>query len=310
VIEPDLGSALVAAFAVAALLVAGGASLRHLALVGGVLVLVALVAIAIEPYRQDRLTGFLDPTSDAAGSGFQGLQASIALGSGGVLGVGLGESVQKAFYLPEAHTDMIAAVIGEELGLLGITVLVGLFVLFGYAGFRTAQRARDRYGKLLAAGLTALVLVQAVVNLFAVMGLAPLTGVPLPFVSYGNSNLLVMLGAVGLMLNVARGGRASVRTGAARPRARTASSSGRRAHPPAGRRSLGATLRVLDGGRTSARARITQDQPGASQSRASPPMLGDKAKRSHLRRGNGRHSRGRNGRARGAGTRRRGRAAG
>ena len=290
VLEPDLGSALVAGFAVAALLIAGGARLRHLALIGGALVLVALIAIAIEPYRQDRLTGFLDPTSDAAGSGFQGLQASIALGSGGVLGVGLGESVQKAFYLPEAHTDMIAAVIGEELGLLGITVLVGLFVLFGYAGFRTAQRAPDRYGKLLAAGLTALVLVQAVVNLFAVLGLAPLTGVPLPFVSYGNSNLLVMLAAVGLMLNVARGGRASVRAGATRPRQRTASSPARRAHPPAGKRSLAARLRVLEGGRTSARARITQ--------------------RSDLRGGNGRHSRGRNGRARGAGTRRRGHAAG
>jgi cell division protein FtsW len=289
VIEPDLGSALVAGFAVAALLVAGGARLRHLALIAGALVLVALIAIAMEPYRQDRLIGFLDPTSDAAGSGFQGLQASIALGSGGVVGVGLGESVQKAFYLPEAHTDMIAAVIGEELGLLGITVLVGLFVLFGYAGFRTAQRARDRYGKLLAAGLTALVLVQAVVNLFAVMGLAPLTGVPLPFVSYGNSNLLVMLGAVGLMLNVARGGRASVRTGATRARARTASSPARRPHLRAGKPSLAARLRVLEGGHTSASARITRRSD---------------------QRGNGRHSRGRNGRARGAGTRRRGRAAG
>ena len=103
--------------------------------------------------------------------------------------------MQKAFYLPEAHTDMIAAVIGEELGLVGIAMLVGLYGMFGYAGFRTAQRARDRYGKLLAAGMTSLVLVQAVINLFAVLGLAPLTGVPLPFVSYGNSSLLVMLAA-------------------------------------------------------------------------------------------------------------------
>jgi cell division protein FtsW len=211
VIEPDLGSALVAGLAVAALLIAGGARVRHLTLVAAALALVVAVAIALEPYRQERVTGFLDPTADAGGSGFQGIQASIALGSGGVFGVGLGESVQKAFYLPEAHTDMIAAVIGEELGLLGVTVLVGLLGLFGYAGFRTAQRARDRYGKLLATGLTALILTQAVINLFAVMGLAPLTGVPLPFVSYGNSSLLVMLAAVGLMLNVARGGRASVR---------------------------------------------------------------------------------------------------
>jgi cell division protein FtsW len=243
VIEPDLGSALVAGFAVAALLVAGGASLRHLALIGGALAFCVLIAIMLEPYRQERLTGFLNPTSDAAGSGFQGIQASIALGSGGVFGVGLGESVQKAFYLPEAHTDMIAAVIGEELGLVGITVLVGLFMLFGYAGFRTAQRARDRYGKLLVAGLTALVLVQAVINLCAVMGLAPLTGVPLPFVSYGNSNLLVMLSAVGLMLNVAKGGRAPVR---ARPPQRTGK------------------LRVLEGGRTPASARERSDLRGGN----------------------------------------------
>ncbi|MGH2589459.1 MAG: putative lipid II flippase FtsW, partial [Actinomycetota bacterium] len=233
VVEPDLGSALVAGFAVAALLIAGGARLRHLALVGGALLLVVLVAIALEPYRQDRLTGFLDPSGDPGGAGFQGIQASIALGSGGVFGVGLGESVQKAFYLPEAHTDMIAAVIGEELGLVGITVLVGLLAMFGYAGFRTAQRARDRYGTLLATGLTALVLVQAVVNLFAVTGLAPLTGVPLPFVSYGNSSLLVMLAAVGLMLYVARG------------RGTPAAARG----TPAG----AARLRVLDGGRRQAR---------------------------------------------------------
>ena len=203
--EPDLGTALVAAFAVSALLIAGGAQLRHLALIGAVIGVFALIAILIEPYRQDRIAGFLSPGSDASGSGFQGTQATIALGSGGLFGVGLGASVQKAFYLPEAHTDMIAAVIGEEVGLLGLAVLVGLFGLFGYAGFRIAQRAPDRYGKLLAAGLTAMVLAQATLNLFAVLGLAPLTGVPLPFVSYGNSSLIVMLAAVGLILNVSRG---------------------------------------------------------------------------------------------------------
>ena len=122
---------------------------------------VVLLAVLIEPYRMERLTGFLHPGADPGGAGFQAIQAKIALGSGGIFGVGLGESLQKAFYLPEAHTDMIAAVIGEELGLLGIGGLVGLYGLFGYAGLRIAQRARDRYGKLLAAGLTSLVLVQA-----------------------------------------------------------------------------------------------------------------------------------------------------
>ena len=183
-----------------------------------------------------RLTGFLHPGADAAGAGFQAAQAKIALGSGGLFGVGIGNGVQKAFYLPEAHTDMISAVIGEELGMVGILGVVGLFGLLGYAGLRVAQKAKDRYSKLLVSGLTSLILVQATINLFAVMGLAPLTGVPLPFVSYGNSSLLVTLFAVGLILNVARGGRA---TAAARP----------------GRASGAGKLRVVEGGRAPARKR-------------------------------------------------------
>jgi cell division protein FtsW len=235
VLEPDLGSAIVAAFAVAATLIAGGARIRDLALIAAVLGFLTLLAVLIEPYRMARLTGFLHPGADAAGAGFQAVQAKIALGSGGIFGVGLGDGVQKAYYLPEAHTDMIAAVIGEELGLVGIMSLVGLFGLFGYAGFRTAQRAKDYYGKVLAAGLTSLILAQAVLNLFAVMGLAPLTGVPLPFVSYGNSSLLISLASVGLILNVAR----------ANERGVAASNPGR----GAGR------LRVLDGGQSSPRGR-------------------------------------------------------
>ncbi len=209
--------------------------MRLLALGGAAIACFALVAIMMEPYRMERLTGFLNPSADPAGAGFQSTQATIALGSGGIFGVGLGESVQKAFYLPEAHTDMIAAVIGEEVGLLGLALLVGLFGLFGYAGFRTAQRCNDRYGKLLAAGLTGMILVQASINLFAVLGLAPLTGIPLPFVSYGNSSLLVTLAAVGLLLNIASG----------------------RARP--------ARLRVVDGGRgaTSARGSQTRGQASA-----------------------------------------------
>ncbi len=205
VTEPDLGTTLVLTGGVTVLLVAAGLQGRHLALLAGGLCFFGLMAIMVEPYRMERLTGFLNPSADPGGAGFQGIQATIAMGSGGVFGVGLGESVQKAFYLPEAHTDMIAAVIGEEVGLFGLTILVALFGLFAYAGFRTAQRCRDRYGKLLAAGLTGLILVQATINLFAVMGLAPLTGVPLPFVSYGNSSLLVTLACVGLLLNIASG---------------------------------------------------------------------------------------------------------
>jgi cell division protein FtsW len=147
----------------------------------------------------------------------------IAIGSGGPVGVGLGESVQKIFYLPEAHTDMILAIIGEELGLVGIVSVVALYGLIAYAGFRAAKHARDRHSKLLAAGITSLILCQATLNMFAVMGLAPLTGIPLPMISYGNSNLIVVMAAVGLLLNVAATGGAAAR----RPRGLTAIDGGR-----------------------------------------------------------------------------------
>src|SRR4051794_627013 len=201
--QPDMGTALVVLFSMTALMIAAGARRRDLAIVFGVLIFLAAVFAIVEPYRRARLLSFVDPWSDASGNGFQSVQAMIAMGSGGFFGRGLGESVQKIFYLPEAHTDMILAVIGEELGVLGVSILAALYGLIGYAGFRTAKAARDGYHKLLAAGITSLTLAQAVLNFFAVMGLALLTGVPLPFVSYGNSNLIVLLGAMGLLLGVA-----------------------------------------------------------------------------------------------------------
>lgn len=208
-LEPDMGTTMVIAFAVGAMLIAAGARPRDLAKIALAIAAAGLLMTIVEPYRMARLTGFLNPGDSAEGAGFQAAQAKIALGSGGILGVGIGNGVGKAFYLPEAHTDMISAVIGEELGMVGIVGVVGLFGMFGYAGLKTAQKAKDNYGKLLVAGLTSLILVQAAINLFAVMGLAPLTGVPLPFVSYGNSSLMATLFAVGLILNVARGGTAS-----------------------------------------------------------------------------------------------------
>ena len=253
-LEPDLGTAMVTTFAVSATLVAAGARMRDLLLIAAVIAFFVILLILVEPYRRDRLVGFLNPGADAAGTGFQAMQAKIALGSGGLSGVGVGNGVQKAFYLPEAHTDMIAAVIGEEVGFVGIAGIVALFSLFGYAGFRIAQGAKDRYGKLLVAGLTAMILVQAVINLYAVMGLAPLTGVPLPFVSYGNSSLLVSLAAVGLILNVARGGTAAA---AAPSRRDTASRAGK--------------LRVVEGGRSPARKR---SRSSGGKSRQSPNRSG------------------------------------
>jgi cell division protein FtsW len=202
--QPDMGTALVICFATFCLLVASGARMRHLGIIVGGLVLIVTILAVIEPYRRARLLSFVDPWNDAQGDGFQSVQAMIAMGSGGFFGRGLGESVQKVFYLPEAHTDMILAVVGEELGVLGVSALAALYGMIGYAGFRAAKAARERYAKLLAAGVTSLILAQAVLNFFAVMGLAPLTGVPLPFVSYGNTNLIVLLGAMGLVLGVAR----------------------------------------------------------------------------------------------------------
>jgi cell division protein FtsW len=202
-IEPDLGSALAIVIMVTAVLLVSGTPVRTLAGAGSIAGVLILAAIWLEPYRRARIFSFLDPWQDPHGAGFQSVQAMIALGSGGIFGVGLGESVQKIYYLPESSTDMIFAIIGEELGLLGAVAVLAAFALFGYAGFNIALRCRDPFGKRLAAGLTALLCGQAAVNISAVMGLAPLTGVPLPFVSYGGSSLVVGLAAIGILLNIA-----------------------------------------------------------------------------------------------------------
>ncbi len=204
VVEPDLGTTIAIVIMVAAMLVVSGTPLRVLAASGGLGLSVLMLAIWFEPYRRARLFSFIDPWSDPQNAGFQTVQAMIALGSGGLFGVGLGESVQKIYYLPEASTDMIFAIIGEELGLVGAMGVMGAFVLLGYAGFNVALRCRDPFGKRLATGLTALLCGQAAVNLCAVMGIAPLTGIPLPFVSYGGSSLIVALAAVGILLNIAQ----------------------------------------------------------------------------------------------------------
>jgi cell division protein FtsW len=203
IVEPDLGTSIAIVLMASAMLAVAGTPSRVLAGAGATLVGLALAAIWLEPYRRERLFAFMDPWADPEGAGFQTVQAMIALGSGGVFGVGLGESVQKINYLPEANTDMIFAVIGEELGLVGSGAVVAAFVVFGWAGFNVALRCRDPFGKLLAAGITALVAGQALINLAAVLGLAPLTGIPLPFVSYGGSSLIVGLAAVGILLNIA-----------------------------------------------------------------------------------------------------------
>jgi len=202
-VEPDLGTAIAIGIMVSAILVVSGTRLRLLGSAAGIGITLVLAAIWLEPYRRERIFSFLDPWHDPQGAGFQAVQSMIALGSGGVFGVGLGESVQKIYYLPEASTDMIFAIIGEELGLIGVAGVIAAFAVFAYAGFNIALRCRDPFGKRLAVGITALICGQAAVNVSAVMGLAPLTGIPLPFVSYGGSSLVVGLAAVGILLNIA-----------------------------------------------------------------------------------------------------------
>jgi cell division protein FtsW len=227
-LEPDLGTVISIGIVLGAILIVSGVPLRVLAGGGAIAMALGLAAIWFEPYRRERLFSFLDPWHDAQGAGFQTLQAIIGFGSGGIFGTGIGQGVAKVNYLPEAHTDMIFATIGEELGLVGAMAVIAAYGAFAYAGLRVALRCRDPFGKRLAAGLTTLVCGQALINLAAVLGLAPLTGITLPFVSYGGSSLVVSLASVGVLLNIAgHGGAARAQVpdrsrGDGRPRAAVA----------------------------------------------------------------------------------------
>ncbi|MET0768670.1 MAG: putative lipid II flippase FtsW [Solirubrobacteraceae bacterium] len=216
--QPDLGTSLVICFTMGAMLVAAGLPMRQLGMVAAVGAFLVLLFALFEPYRRARLTSFMNPWDHAGTIGFQSVQGQIAIGSGGFFGLGPGQSVQKIFYLPEAHTDFILAVIGEELGVAGVCGLLFLYGMIGYAGLRTAKNAKGAYAKLLAGGLTSLILCQALLNVYAVLGLAPLTGVPLPFVSSGSTSLIVLLCSMGLLLNIAGGGSAHLRAVPGRPR--------------------------------------------------------------------------------------------
>jgi len=249
-LEPDLGTTITLCGTMFAIFLVAGVPFRPL-LAGAVIAVgVGMIAIWAEPYRRARVFSFLDPWSDAEGSGFQIVQALIGFGSGRVTGEGLGESVAKVNYLPEAHTDMIFAVVGEELGLVGSILVIGAFAAFAFAGFRIALGCKDPFGKILATGLTALVCGQASVNLAAVLGIAPLTGIPLPFVSYGGSSLVVLLAGVGILLNIAVNGEVV--------RARV---------PDRSRRNSGARAAGARGRRSAARARGDGDVRRVARSR-------------------------------------------
>ena len=204
VAQPDLGTSVDVVLIMAAILFVAGLSWKWLA-VGAAAGLPALLLLIMNAsYRQARLMAFLHPDSDPQGAGFQLLQSLIAVGSGGFTGVGLMESKQKLFYLPEAHTDFIFAVICEELGFLGATIVIALFATYAWRGLRAAFNAPDGFGRMVALGVTAMVLFQALINFAVVLGMMPTKGIPLPFVSYGGSSLLVMLLATGVLLNISQ----------------------------------------------------------------------------------------------------------
>ena len=202
--EPDLDSTVVLALIVGTVLVVGGVRARHLALIGGTGVTLAALLAVSEPYRRARVLSYFHPWSDAGNTGYQLSQSLIALGSGGWTGVGLGAGRAKWLFLPNAHTDFIFAIIGEEVGLVGCLLVIGLFVAFGVLGTRIALRAPDRFGMLLAAGVTVWVVGQAIINIGGVVGLLPVSGIPLPFVSFGGSALVFTMIGAGLLASVAR----------------------------------------------------------------------------------------------------------
>lgn len=242
--EPDMGTTITIVAAVTGILLAGGIRLRDLSFLGALAGTLGLAAVLIAPYRVARLTAFINPWEDARESGFQIIQSLVAMGSGGLFGVGIGESIQKFNYLPEAHTDMILSIIGEELGLIGVMLVVLAYAAFAYIGYRIALNCRDLFGKYLAAGITTLLVSQAAINFCAVMGLLPLTGIPLPMISYGGSSLVVILSGIGIMLNIA-----------INPRGKVAATPERK-------------FRTIDGGNRSGRDRRSPGARAGSRRRA------------------------------------------
>ncbi len=205
-LERDLGTALVIAATIVSTLVAGGGRKAHLLLLFIGLAGIGWLMIVLEPYRAARLAVFANPFADQLGAGFQTTQAIYALGSGGIWGVGLGHSVQKFLWLPEAHTDFIFAIVGEETGLVGTTAVLAGFIFFAARGYRAAVRAPDRLGMVTATALTTWITFQALINMATVTDTLPVTGVPLPLISYGGSSVAATLAAIGVLLNIASQG--------------------------------------------------------------------------------------------------------
>lgn len=201
-LQPDLGTTIHLLAICGAIIIFSGVKVRHiigLIMTGGAL---AALFAYIEPYRVQRITSFMNPFEDLQGAGYQLASSYVSIASGGLFGAGLGNSVQKLGYLPEAHTDFIMSVIVEELGIIGITIVVGCYLVILFRGIKIANEAYNDYYRLLALGITFQIIIQAVINLGAMSGLMPITGIPLPFVSYGGTSLVIMMVASGLLINV------------------------------------------------------------------------------------------------------------
>lgn len=203
-VEPDLGTALIFLATTSIIYFAGNAPFWHFLLAVPVIILGAIVEIIREPYRMDRIKAFLDPSFDPQGASYQINQIIIALASGGLFGVGLGASRSKFEFIPEVHNDAIFAVIVEETGFIGALVLIGIFLFLINRGLKIAREAKDYEGKILATGLVGLIASQTLLNLSAIVALVPLTGIPLPFISYGGSFMFVTLTSIGILLNIKR----------------------------------------------------------------------------------------------------------
>ncbi|MBA3246553.1 MAG: putative lipid II flippase FtsW [Pyrinomonadaceae bacterium] len=205
-LEPDLGTAMMLGVICLVLLYTAGARMLHLSLMGGAALVGIVAMIAMFPWRMKRMMAFLDPWADPQGSGYQVVQSLLAVGSGGTNGLGFAEGKQKMFFLPFAHSDFIFAVVGEELGLVGALTLLAIFGLFLWRGVRAALRAPDRFGMLLSLGIVTSIMVQALFNISVVLSLVPAKGIPLPFISYGGSSMLLTLLSVGVLLNISQQG--------------------------------------------------------------------------------------------------------
>lgn len=247
--QPDMGTTVTLVVAVVVVLILAGMRLRWVFGALAVVIPVGILFITRSDYRMERVVGFLDPWANAGDKGYQSVQALLAFGSGGVDGVGLGLSRQKFFYLPEAYTDFIFAIIGEEAGLVGSLGVIVAFAVFVWAGFRIATGAKDPFGRLVAGGITGMIGFQAVLNMAAVTGLMPVTGKPLPFLSYGGSSMLVTMIGLGLLLSVSEYGMLVPR--AVRPRTRSKETRHEGTHERRGNR--GPRLSGVDGGRAARR---------------------------------------------------------